>query len=323
MFSYSFQNLPAYAVPHIQNRDRLELFALHKQAVTGDAPASLPSSATGPEKAKYQSWRSKSGLSVAEAMQIYLQESDRQVRVYGTTALPQTPQSTPTTTPVNSNNTPRGLAAIPLLCAAASESRPAYLRRLSQTPLESAWWGRQEPLCATPNTLASLPESLVIMMARLIEFVSLSTSTRALQAFLWPVHNCLLSVWMGVILLSTMMEYAWAMLQTIIWGARRTGVSLASVWNERIPMVSQSISSLCESHQALSCRLVGLVFLPVPTMTNVLQQSGLTVATVIYLALLSMTWWYWFLVVPWLVTCLLGTALASGTCFGLIDLAGM
>jgi hypothetical protein len=296
---------------------------LHKQAVTGDAPASLPSSATGPEKAKYQSWRSKSGLSIAEAMQLYLQESDRQVRVYGTTALPQTPQTTPNNPPVNNNNTPRGLAAIPLLCAAASESRPAYLRRLGQTPLESAWWGRQEALCATPNTLASLPESLVIMMARLVEYVSLSSSTRSLQAFLWPVHNCLLSAWMGVILLSTMVEYAWAMLQTIVWGARRTGVSLASVWNERIPMVSQSISSLCESHQALSCRLVGLVFMPVPATTNVLQQSGLTLATVVYLALLSMTWWYWFLVVPWLVACLLGTALASGACFGLIDLAGM
>lgn len=323
MFAYSFKNFPLCLCFSIQNRDRLELFALHKQAVTGDAPASLPSSATGPEKAKYQSWRSKSGLSVAEAMQLYLQESDRQVRVYGTTALPQTPLTTPNSTPGNNNNTPRGLAAIPLLCAAASESRPAYLRRLGQTPLESAWWGRQEPLCASPNTLASLPESLVIMMARLIEYVSLSSSTRALQAFLWPVHNCLLSTWMGVILLSTIMEYAWAMLRTIVWGARRTGITLASVWNERIPMVSQSISSLCESHQALSCRLVGLIFLPIPTTTNVLQQSSLTLATVIYLVLLSMTWWYWFLVVPWLVACLLGTALASGTCFGLIDLAGM
>ena len=37
--------------PNIQNRDRLELFALHKQAVSGDAPETLVSSASAPEKA--------------------------------------------------------------------------------------------------------------------------------------------------------------------------------------------------------------------------------------------------------------------------------
>ena len=52
------------------------------------------STASGPERAKYQAWRSKSGLSQEESMRLYLQESDRQIRVYGSAANPQTPTLT-------------------------------------------------------------------------------------------------------------------------------------------------------------------------------------------------------------------------------------
>lgn len=85
-------------------------------------------------------------------MRLYIQESDRQVRVYGLT--PQTPENTPALEQQGADGAngvaggqqqqPRGLAAIPLLCAAASESRQAYLRRLANTRPAQAWWMRQE-----------------------------------------------------------------------------------------------------------------------------------------------------------------------------------
>jgi acyl-CoA-binding protein len=60
------------------NRDRLELYAYHKVAVSGDAPSSLSNSANAAERAKYQAWRSKSGKSQEDSMRLYLQEADRQ-----------------------------------------------------------------------------------------------------------------------------------------------------------------------------------------------------------------------------------------------------
>jgi len=208
------------------NRDRLELYALHKQAISGDAPldsattsgstaaatsGSRSSSSVG-DKAKLNAWRGKRGMSREDAMVRYGEECERQLRVYGTrgdggsvasatgsvggsvgttggsvgvgsvgTASSSSPTrpnapsgkrgssrqtsetrggettassssgnntphatSTPQNTPANgvdqeSGNDegvllcPRGLAAIPLLCAAASESRSAYLARLQVT----------------------------------------------------------------------------------------------------------------------------------------------------------------------------------------------
>ena len=152
------------AASTISNRDRLELYALHKQAVSEDAPSTFPASANGAERAKYQAWRSKSGLTSETAMNLYLQESDRQIRVYGSVGTTNTSGETNSTNTSsnnsqNSNNnsdeTPRGLAAIPLLCAAAAESRGAYLRRLSQTPIEAAWCGREEPLCCDTHGRSS------------------------------------------------------------------------------------------------------------------------------------------------------------------------
>eukprot|EP00578_Thalassiosira_sp_NH16_P030718 CAMPEP_0181078260 /NCGR_PEP_ID=MMETSP1071-20121207/1389_1 /TAXON_ID=35127 /ORGANISM="Thalassiosira sp., Strain NH16" /LENGTH=226 /DNA_ID=CAMNT_0023159559 /DNA_START=137 /DNA_END=817 /DNA_ORIENTATION=+ len=182
------------------NRDRLELYALHKQSVSGDAPtasndelltSSQSKSSSVADKAKMAAWRSKRGMSQADAMAAYVDECDRQLRVYGTrdgnvatptrptnrphqsqqpaatataetedTAASQQPHHRPNNTPNtpgtpqntpamadadNSNNggndgdgnnvllCPRGLAAIPLLCAAAAESRSAYLARLQVT----------------------------------------------------------------------------------------------------------------------------------------------------------------------------------------------
>ena len=324
------------------NRDRLELYAFHKVAVSGDAPSSLPSAANAADKAKYQAWRQKSGISQEEAMKLYLTEAERQLRVYGSAnatsaassrngSAPQTPQTTPNITNGNGNGanaaaaTPRGLAAIPLLCAAAAESRPAYLRRLSQTPPEAAWWKRQEPLCASPGSFGALPESHLLMVARFVEHVSLTTPGSLAASFFWPLHNTFLGLWMMVILYITVMKSMLAIVAILVWGTRRTGISLTREWDDTVPLVGQSISAMVEPHQALTSRLVGLIMLPLPTLINFLKKSipNMTLSSSFFDIAVVATWWYWFIVSPMLMSCILWTALASGACFALIEFAGV
>lgn len=268
-------------------------------------------------------------MSQDEAMRLYIVESDRQIRVYGMT--PDAPSARPalengSTTP---SQQPRGLAAIPLLCAAASESRQAYLRRLANTRPEQAWWQRQEPLCATPGSILALPETLVIQLAALLEFVSLSAEGSFLpapvvQSFLWPLHNCLLAEWMGVILVYTAWTAGLDLLSTLLWGSRRTGLSLLGVWKDQVSFGAQSVSTLTESHQPLSARLVGLVMLPLTALVGLASMPPPVVwASLLYIVLLAGTWWYWMMVLPALAAGLLGMAVVAGNCFALIELAGV
>jgi len=198
-------------------RDKLELYALHKQAVSNDAPShsstnnvvGVPCLSSLAELAKLNAWRAKRGLSQAQAMTGYILEADRQLLTYGSASiLPQrASSSSPTTTPRNtpderrkhhtnaiieehSNNcrrcgtsvfaTSRGLAAIPSLCAVASETRLAYLERLGSTTtnrngiFSDGWWRKQEPLCGYPGTIMSLPETALIVLATAVESFSLS-----------------------------------------------------------------------------------------------------------------------------------------------------
>ena len=347
------------------NRDRLELYALHKQAVSGDAPPSFSTAASAAERSKYQSWRSKSGTTTDEAMRQYLQEADRQVRVYGSKTTnggellsaatnggmkpPPPTQSSSTggggggsagtsngsgtasssTSNSNSNNnTPRGLAAIPLLCAAAAESRPAYIRRLSQTQLETAWWQRQEPLAYPPGTFGGLPETILLLVAKFIEYISLTSPTNVrnvVASFLWPVHNTLLSLWMLLILYLTTARCAWNTILILVWGSRRTGISLGREWDTILPLVSKSVSSMVEPHQAVTVRLTGLVALPFPTVFNFLNNRipNMAVGSIMFDTFLGLTWWYWIFVVPFLMICLIWAAAASGTCFAIIEFAGV
>ena len=318
----------------VQNRDRLELYALHKQAVSGDAPTTLATQ-TAAERAKYQSWKSKAGLSQPEAIRLYMQEADRQIRVYGgALASPVNGGSTP-----HSNGSgmsppqqqPRGLAAIPLLCAAASESRQAYLRRLANTRLEQAWWRRQEPLTATPGSIWAFPEFVLLTIASFLETISLTADGRiplpsgVVQSFLWPLHNCFLSLWMAYILVMTGWTAAWEMLQTILWGSRRTGLSLDAVWKDQVQWSAQSARTLTESHQPLTARLMGLVMWPFTVLVMVANSAPggqVLWQAVAFCTLLGLTWWYWFLVLPTIAFWLLGAAILAGNCFGLIELAG-
>lgn len=315
------------------NRDKLELYAYHKVAVSGDAPPSIPSTANAAERAKYQAWRAKSGKSKQDAMKLYLQEADRQLKIYGSTVapIPRTPQTTPmVSTPqstTNSSSTPRGLAAIPLLCAAAAESRRAYLQRLGQTSLETAWWVRQEPLCAPSGSPLAIPESLLLSAARFLEHITLTTTPgkNLVASFCWPLHKCFLVLWMLVILYVTVLKTCGNLLAILVWGSRRTGLSLSREWGEILPMVADSVTILCEPHQPLTARLVGLVLLPACYWFGCLHEllSNETLASFSVLVSLGATWWYWWLTVPFLVGSLLCTAFGVGFCFVLIEFAGV
>ena len=323
----------------------MELYALHKQAISGDAPSSL-STQSAAERAKYQAWRNKSGISKSEAMKLYLQESDRQIRVYDhqqTPALTENPQQGQQQTPLNTpaaledsnggtdeEQQPRGLAAIPLLCAAASESRQAYLRRLANTRIEQAWWGRQEPLTATPGSLFALPEALLIGFAALIERFSLTAEgfvpmipIDVLRSFLWPTHNSLLALWMSYILVATAWTAAVELSQTIVWGSRRTGLNLETVWKEEVVWCAQSVGTLTEPHQPLTARLTGLFLWPYGLLVSIANATGAVLwKAVFYTTFLCITWWYWLLVLPSLGLALLGLSVIAGNCFGVIELAG-
>lgn len=298
---------------------------------------------TAAERAKYQSWKSKAGLSQTEAIQLYLQEADRQTRVYGgglvTTNMMNGSFDGGTNASAAGGNgaggdalpqQPRGLAAIPLLCAAASESRQAYLRRLANTRLEQAWWRRQEALTATPGSLWAFPESTILYLASFLEYVSLTCDgylplpSEVVQSFLWPLHNCFLSLWMTYILVITAWTAAGEMLQTVIWGSRRTGLSLESVWKDQVKWTAQSARILTESHQPLTVRLMGLILWPYCLLVMFASSPGQILwQAVAFCLLLGVSWWYWFLVLPTLSLWLLGAALLAGNCFGLIELAGV
>lgn len=305
---------------------------MHKQAVSGDAPSAFSTTASSAERAKYQAWRAKSGLAKPEAMGLYLQESDRQIRVYGTASQPTRSASTSNINGTSSSrqndemaSAPRGLAAVPLLCAAAAESRKAYLRRLSQTPVEAAWWGRQEALCGeSPTSLSAWPEVLVIFLAKHVEWWSLTASNKIVAALLWPLHNSFLSLWILAIALLTIGGAAWQILQILIWGARRTGISLGLVWKDLSLLVS-TVHTVCEPHQALTCRLVGLSLLPASYTIAILEKAipSMTLASAALVILLGTTWWYFCLVLPWLFSLMLGVATVSGFCFAVIEVAGV
>jgi len=321
------------------NRDRLELYALHKQSVSGDAPSSFASSASSAERAKYNAWRTKSGLATSDAMKLYLQESDRQIRVYGSkTTTPAFHATTATNGPVNGRSssasiasedstsctTPRGIAAIPLLCAAAGESRPAYLRRMSQTPAEAAWWARQEALCGeSTSSLAAFPETLVIFLAKLVEMLSLASGNAVLRALLWPLHNSLLSLWVMAIASITLFDGVWKIVLVLIWGARRMGISLDQIWKDLSLLVS-SIHSACEPHQAITCRLVGLALLPATYTVSLLDKwfSSTTLASVALVALLTTNLWYFVFLLPWVSFLMLWAAMLAGFSFAVIEFAG-
>lgn len=349
------------------NRDRLELYALHKQAVSGDAPTHNTSSHQSvPDRAKLNAWRSKRGMEQAEAVSLYVAECDRQTRVYGTAAAASEaspPPGTPTNTPhandeqqgrgttsssaggvdggggIAGNHllVPRGLTAVPLLCAAAAESRAAYLSRLSKTPSSQGWWAKQEPLCAEPGTAWAAPEAVLLFFAAKVEALALSvnnnntggllgglTPPSVVQSFLWPTHNVLLTAWIVLVFLHALVGSASAAARTVLLGSNTTGVPLACVFREEILPAARTAAGLTAAHQALSVRLAGLGLMPFVTICDVSHRGAggaLWPGATLYVAALSCTWWYWACALPTAVAFGIWTAAWSGWCFALIELA--
>lgn len=331
------------------NRDKLELYALHKQAVSSDAPSELssPTKSSSPaEKAKLAAWRTKRGLSQAQAMRAYIIEADRQLQIYGTSS------STSGTNEQESDNgsasgsasillTPRGLAAIPLLCAAASESRSSYLQRIGATTKpENAWWVRQEPLCGDPGTLFALPEHLVLSLAVIIERLSLyvqsdhvknilkglNLKTGVVQSLLWPTHNVLIVIWMMVIFLSTITGSAFITVKTLLLGSKRTGLTLENIFMQEIRPCRYGTQALCEPHQFATVRLLGLMMYPLGMICQfvdglVEKDSPLLIASGAFVCIGVFGWWYWYIVLPWLAASGIMIALSVGWCFAIIELA--
>jgi hypothetical protein len=327
--------------------------------VSGDAPQGRAKVKLSPaENAKLNAWSTKRGLSQAQAMNAYILEADRQLLVWGS-ATNVTPANTPAVDGDDNASrasasasvllTPRGLAAVPLLCAAASESRKAYLTRLGNTRnAESGWWARQEPLCADPGSIPAIPEKIVLTVAAFIErasvYVQVDPSVRGVldgirlkpgvvQSLFWPMHNVLLAIWMLVIFLSTLTGSSFIALKTMLLGSRRTGVSLENIFAQEVKPCKNCAASLVERHQASSVRLLGLALYPVGFICNISESMGtkfisneaaqLFAASGIYVASAAAFWWYWFFVLPWTAMAGLTVAFNIGWCFGLIELAGI
>lgn len=274
-------------------------------------------------------------------MAAYCAECDRQLRVYGGHVSEPTPM-TPMTTPndnagpeTEKDTAPRGIAAIPLLCAAAAESRVAYLRRLARGDVTNAWWSRQEPLCGAPGSFTTLPEAFLLASASFIESISLRSdqyipiSATITQSFLWPLHNVSLAFWILLILLYTSVAGAMHLTTTLLWGSRRTGVTLSKIWDDEIALTLHSVKGLCQSHHPIGVRLVGLMMWPYTLLVEglclqLVQPLGGTLTNaLVYVTVMFCTWWYWFFTVPCLAVCTAVGAFWSGFCFALIELAGV
>ena len=196
------------------NRDRLELYALHKQSVDGDCTAEAPTDPSkSVEKQKWSAWKSKEGLTQSEAMARYITECDRQIRVYGSLAGPTTSTVSTTSSSVTATEalssgeqqprcSLRGVASLPFLVSAASEPRSKYLSRMSVMTASSRFWDKQASLATSSSaggggggggavvggsalrTAASLParaanmlECGVLCLGRLVEKGALSKGT--------------------------------------------------------------------------------------------------------------------------------------------------
>ena len=311
----------------------------------------------------------------ADAMSAYITESDRQIKVYGTRdSGSSTPQRSPLRSPMhqqqsrtptqqqqqtadatsereqttNNNNTndqggvllcPRGLAAIPLLCAAAAESRSAYLARLQVTHPSNGWWQKQEVLCLEPTNPLSIPEKVIIGLASQIEKISLVVSNymgdgkavsilspRVLQAFLWPIHNVFLCAWICLILTTTYLGSVVMMIQTLLFGAKRTNTPLGRLFMEEVKPSARAVESLCEQHQVVGVRLTGLALMPLMMIcdftSSLVNRVGILIGSMVFVCLAVSGWWYWLVMLPWFSVCGLMLSIMAGNCFALIELAG-
>lgn len=334
------------------NRDRLELYALHKQAAAGDCNTDKPVNKGVAEKAKWSAWRSKSGLSQAESMSRYIAECDRQVRVYGSKAGPSTTtvensssQPVPTTPASSDNpNSPssgsllRGIDSVPLLASAASEPQQNYMQRLAIMNTNQSWWSRQNPLCgpASPSSpsLSSKLENCIISVGTFVETRALSNKSfgplppSSIHAFVFPFHVLLLTFWIVLIYLLTIPTTLYLVIKTALLGSNSTGVTLNQLIENSITPTSTVASSMMnDKKNSLPARFIGLALTPLVIITDLTlslnENAGDFVAASMYTFGVLITWWYWVFVLPWVAVAMGWVGMGYGVCLSVIEFAGV
>merc|ERR1711976_934115 len=66
------------------NDDYAKMYSLYKQATCGDCDRDKPSMTSPIERAKYDAWMSRKGMSKEEATAQYIKEAEAAVKQYGT-----------------------------------------------------------------------------------------------------------------------------------------------------------------------------------------------------------------------------------------------
>ena len=310
----------------------MELYALHKQVVSGDSPQLTDVDLTGStlaERAKRKAWYSKRGMNQAQAMAAYIMEADRQIQLYGSSTTMQETDAMSTASSTTSTSvflTPRGLAAVPLLCAAAAEPRKAFLSRTSS---HRKWWQKQEPLCISlPSkySVLALPELSVIWIGSQIEALSAKYPNGPVwHSYLWPIHNVTLVIWMAIILVSSFISTAVILARILIFGRNRTGVSLPEILHDEIVPFQHACQTLLQPHQAIAVRLLGLLFMPAIKLCDVTinlhQRNFSSQAASVHILLCLCTIWYWTWFMAFMAYAALVASLNIGVCFAIIQLA--
>jgi acyl-CoA-binding protein len=350
-------------VDSVSNRDRLELYSLHKQAANSDCDIPMPTSTSstggdiGKDKAKWNAWKSKAGVSRGEAMQRYIDECDRQVRIYGSKGtsgvVPPSGQSSVASASPNRNggssaltggdqdvdddskirtNTSTaqlGITAIPLLAAQASEPLASYLHRMAvTTSTTQTFWGMQRPVCTPASTLnnpqgeepstnflhptniVSMMENVIIAAGRMIESLSLNriipfVPPSTAHAMLYPLNVALLTLYCAFIfLIATASNYG-VLMKTILFGSKsnRGGTVLTEIVDYSITPTSRLSSSLSSGQYAIPIRILSLLLIPLPILSDLLLAAKKTFgdlpSSVLWLIAMTMTGFYWIVVLPW------------------------
>ena len=339
------------------NRDRLELYALHKQAAAGDCDKPAPTGESRTDKAdkgKWSAWRSKSGLSQAEAMSRYIAECDRQIRVYGslaggpTTTTVEKTSNAPTQTPLPTPNPQQaqqqavgltGIESVPLLASAASESHSSYMSRLSLVSPGSAhasgFWSRQIPLYGNDetSTFATGAEKAIIKIGQFLESATSNMTLGPLppssfHSLSYPLHIILLSHWILLIYLLSITSTVYVTTKTLLLGSSATGLTLPQIHSTIITPTSLVATSLLTSPQhSLPVRFIGLLLTPLTVTTDVTTTltatAGHAASSFVYCALTALLWWYYTMVIPWSAAAMTWSAGGYGGCLAIIEYAGV
>lgn len=165
--------------------------------------------------------------------------------------------------------------------------------------------------------------------------------TTMVQSFLWPLHNILLIIWILIIFLFTAAGTAIVAMRTMLLGRKVTGTSLEEIFVQEIQPLKEGVLGLCATHQGVGVRLLGLALYPMGLVCELTAgcrgaSSGSSsndgsctrdgfwvyVALGVYTSVVTVTWWYWFVVLPWIATGGILVSLGLGWCFALIELSG-